>query len=365
LTDAAGAELRRLAYRAFGEEAENVGSGSAPKYSYTGKELDSSGLMYYGARCYDPALSRFITADTIYDLGPQGLNLYSYALNNPIRYNDPSGHFINGPDDDRNLTCDGCVTGPGNDGVENMTYHEDFDDPSHLDVGHAPRWPRIASMSDDVIIPAPHRVDELWAEPGTSAEQTVKKVGRKIAQRTGDYAGTLLGRDDNVFTGEPIAASTKHAVIMDVITTAAFYGISKIGPAGGVIKASKSSTALTGPFKGPYTKGVPADTLDGISTRKWYRQQLDAIPGQIDRTLSLRNQARQAFELRNKARIDGRALMSNRAKALEWDVTDPIRTWQGQIKFAVEERGKSGSEIWEYIWKVQHDLVQVLMQQQG
>ncbi|MCP4406090.1 MAG: hypothetical protein GY801_53460, partial [bacterium] len=91
LTDAAGAEIRRLAYRAFGEEAENIGSGSEPKYSYTGKERDSSGLMYYGARYYDPALSRFITADTLYDRGPQGLNRYSYALNNPIRYNDPSG----------------------------------------------------------------------------------------------------------------------------------------------------------------------------------------------------------------------------------------------------------------------------------
>ncbi|MCP4403297.1 MAG: RHS repeat-associated core domain-containing protein, partial [bacterium] len=95
LTAAAGAELRRLAYRAFGEEAENIGSGSAPKYSYTGKERDSSSLMYYGARYYDPALSRFITPDTPYDRGPQGLNRYSYALNNPIRYNDPSGHMSN------------------------------------------------------------------------------------------------------------------------------------------------------------------------------------------------------------------------------------------------------------------------------
>ncbi|MCP4402046.1 MAG: hypothetical protein GY801_32690, partial [bacterium] len=225
--------------------AENIGSGSEPKYSYTGKERDSSGLMYYGARYYDPALSRFITPDTLYDRGPQGLNRYSYALNNPIRYNDPSGHFINGPDDDQNPTCDGCVTGSPENGGEDMVYHENFDDPSHLDVGYTPRWPhRIASMSDDVIIPIPHRGDELWVDPASAVEQTVSKIVRKVAKTTGDYAGTLLGRDDNVFTGERIAASTKHAVIMDVITTAAFFGISKIGPAGGVIKASKSSTAL-------------------------------------------------------------------------------------------------------------------------
>ena len=93
LTDADGVEIHRLVYRAFGEELENSGSGSAPTYSYTGKELDSSGLMYYGARYYDPALSRFITADTVYDgSSPQGLNRYSYVLNNPILYIDPSGH---------------------------------------------------------------------------------------------------------------------------------------------------------------------------------------------------------------------------------------------------------------------------------
>ena len=74
LTDDTGAEIRRLAYRAFGEEAENVGTGDEPKYSYTGKERDASGLMYYGARYYDSELSRFITPDTIYDRGTQGLN---------------------------------------------------------------------------------------------------------------------------------------------------------------------------------------------------------------------------------------------------------------------------------------------------
>jgi hypothetical protein len=107
--------------------------------------------------------------------------------------------------------------------------------------------------------------------------------------------------------------------------------------------------ALTGPFNGSYTDGIAAGTLDNISVRRWYHQQLDAIPGKIDRAQSLRNQARQAFELRNQARIDARALMADRAKGLEYDITDPIRTWKQQVKYAVEVRGKQGSEIWEYI----------------
>ena len=51
-------------------------------------------MYYYNARWYDPALSHFIMADTIvpYPLTPASWDRYSYVRNNPIRYNDPSGH---------------------------------------------------------------------------------------------------------------------------------------------------------------------------------------------------------------------------------------------------------------------------------
>jgi len=49
--------------------------------------------MYYGARYYDWVLGRFISADTIVPsaTNPQALNRYSYVLNNPLKYTDPSG----------------------------------------------------------------------------------------------------------------------------------------------------------------------------------------------------------------------------------------------------------------------------------
>ncbi|MBN1546596.1 MAG: hypothetical protein JW902_08055, partial [Syntrophaceae bacterium] len=34
-------------------------------------------------------------ADSVYDRGPQGLNRYSYALNNPLLYRDPTGKMSN------------------------------------------------------------------------------------------------------------------------------------------------------------------------------------------------------------------------------------------------------------------------------
>jgi len=65
-------------------------------YTFTGQKLDeSTGLMYYGARYYDPALSRFIGADPIVPEpgNPQALNRYSYVYNNPLRYTDPTGQW--------------------------------------------------------------------------------------------------------------------------------------------------------------------------------------------------------------------------------------------------------------------------------
>ena len=63
--------------------------------TFTGQRREvSTGLMYYGARFYDPALGRFLSPDTIVPQpgNPQSLNRYAYAANNPLRYTDPTGH---------------------------------------------------------------------------------------------------------------------------------------------------------------------------------------------------------------------------------------------------------------------------------
>jgi len=61
---------------------------------FTGQRLDNTGLYYYGARYYDPTIGRFISADSIvHNYGnPQSLNRYSYCLDNPLKYIDPTGH---------------------------------------------------------------------------------------------------------------------------------------------------------------------------------------------------------------------------------------------------------------------------------
>ena len=95
LTNASGVKEEDLVDYPYGETFTNTGTANVA-YKYTGKELDdSTGLYFYDARYYDAALGRFISPDTIVpDPGnPQDFNRYTYANNNPILYNDPTGHF--------------------------------------------------------------------------------------------------------------------------------------------------------------------------------------------------------------------------------------------------------------------------------
>ena len=75
---------------------ETNGYGSRNPFRYRGYYFDSDlGMYYLTTRYYDPQTGRFINADSIEYLKPEainGLNLYTYCLNNPIMYVDPYGH---------------------------------------------------------------------------------------------------------------------------------------------------------------------------------------------------------------------------------------------------------------------------------
>ena len=96
LTDHAGNRVEHYEYSAFGRENFNDPAQSfAISQRFTGQVLDEeTGLYLYGPRYYDPALARFIQPDTVIPslFDPQSWNRYSYTLNNPLRYVDPSGH---------------------------------------------------------------------------------------------------------------------------------------------------------------------------------------------------------------------------------------------------------------------------------
>jgi RHS repeat-associated protein len=93
LINESGAEVERTEYFPYGQ----VQSGGLEKYGFTGQENDAdTELMYYGARYYSPEYRVFVQPDTMLPdpYNPQALNRYAYALNNPVKYTDPSGHYV-------------------------------------------------------------------------------------------------------------------------------------------------------------------------------------------------------------------------------------------------------------------------------
>jgi RHS repeat-associated protein len=82
-------------YKAWGELRD--GDNNLPTdYTYTGQysNTDDFGLMFYGARWYDPVLSRFAQADSIIpnSLDPASYDRYAYVRNSPVNFIDPSGN---------------------------------------------------------------------------------------------------------------------------------------------------------------------------------------------------------------------------------------------------------------------------------
>lgn len=92
MTNASGAEVRDYDYYAFGETLSTTGTANNER-GFTGHITDAeTGLIYMNARYYDPALCRFISADSLRQTTPQSMNSYSYCENNPINNTDPTGH---------------------------------------------------------------------------------------------------------------------------------------------------------------------------------------------------------------------------------------------------------------------------------
>ena len=87
-TDESGDVVGTYEYTTFGEMLSKTGS-YMPRFTFSSKERDASGLYYFGWRYYDPVLCRWISPDPLGEAG--GLNLYQFCGNDPINCIDPDG----------------------------------------------------------------------------------------------------------------------------------------------------------------------------------------------------------------------------------------------------------------------------------
>jgi len=116
ITDSVGQEENRYSYDAWGRprnpstwEVIPASSATQPRWNrgYTGHEhLCGFGLINMNGRLYDPYLQRFLSPDPYVQSAnnAQNYNRYSYVLNNPLMYTDPTGYKFNLPRNDAEVS---------------------------------------------------------------------------------------------------------------------------------------------------------------------------------------------------------------------------------------------------------------------
>ena len=104
ITNAAGAVVQQFIYDPWGKQYSVSSSSVFTTYSspgtskgYTGHNMiNDFEVIHMGGRTYNPILGRFMQADPFIQAPSnlQNYNRYSYVLNNPMSYTDPSGYFF-------------------------------------------------------------------------------------------------------------------------------------------------------------------------------------------------------------------------------------------------------------------------------
>lgn len=95
-TDSAGNLVWKETYRPYGERLTHSSASSTNSVWFTSKPQDPhTGLVYMGARYYDPVIGRFMGTDPVgfVQSNVHSVNRYAYANNNPYRFVDPDGNL--------------------------------------------------------------------------------------------------------------------------------------------------------------------------------------------------------------------------------------------------------------------------------
>lgn len=91
--------------------------------------------------------------------------------------------------------------------------------------------------------------------------------------------------------------------------------------------------------------------LGDKETRMWYKSHDEKIPGMIDKTLPIEEQAKQACRLRNENRTNARDLMRDQETRRKLDVEQPNKTFEELIGSKMERKGMTYEQAVEDIIK--------------
>jgi len=184
-----GEVVQRVEYTPFGKERYVLNPTLRQTPKFTDQVYDvEDGLYFYQSRYYDAAMGRFIQPDnwTSQTGNPQTINAYSYVLNNPLKYIDPTGHYF--------IDVDGqqveVSIGWRDSGEETIlpeivvTPDDDYDD----DYENAGLADRLGGDS----------VDAAYSSNGTVSNVATYTAETNVGARRTYYDPTLQGPEQNL-----------------------------------------------------------------------------------------------------------------------------------------------------------------------
>lgn len=187
-------------------------------FGFTGHEDDRGGLVNMNGRIFDPAQYRFLSPDPVIGrpLFGQSHNPYSYVMNSPLAYTDPTG-FTGEEEGDDVLFRWGSDTGGGEGGPSYP--HEDHDQYSNANQGCTNESNCSVDGLGDTVLPDNSPAgysDDGYARPGDlsgfrfpSHDQQFDEGGAPPAYYSGDNLGPCgVGCDQ----GDPMIKTVAYLI---------------------------------------------------------------------------------------------------------------------------------------------------------
>ena len=278
--DEQGDVVERRDFLPYGAERLSEDLDSDTDHKFTGKELDDeTGLYYYGARYYDPLTGRFTVLDPWEgDLSnPQSLNKYTYVLNNPIKFVDPTGMYNMKTGEVEKGDTLGSITGELNTyfgtnySFQDIATINDISNPNRIEIGQSVKMGAI--NADGSTWQRSYNADEVtlgYWNGLTTGQQKITHYGRNLFQ-DGELpwsksAADILGWRN---LGEAVAHNLAGAEgNLDYRGTGIYSGKQAVYDSDGLLVTSAENMG-TYDFASPTSSPLGHRSLDVIPWVEW------------------------------------------------------------------------------------------------
>ena len=288
-------------YDAYGNDLYGTVGELPTDYDFTAQKLDGTGFYQMGARWYDPYLNQWIQPDSIVPdfSNPQSLNRYSYVLNNPLQYTDPTGHMECGEycGGDGDGDSGDPSLGDGGSGDPSPAYVPAWDPQYSGDVAPQSQYEAVQAyaqlVSDPTYVAEQYATDSVsqadwfslqtfaeYSELHTTADQLI--IGAWVS-RYGVEAGESLQRA-NMWAWIARAAGSPYRTGDVSISAAGVVALAGLGPSPNGMNGNPDHQATVDRLEQMAQEEFPDDSAYAIYRNRSLKGYVGEVDGaEIDR----------------------------------------------------------------------------------